>query len=50
MSSRNRLHILNSTVKLNENHNLHYSFVENDEDKDVVLVLLLEECGEQMFA
>ena len=34
----------------NENHNLHYSFVENDEDQDILLVLLLQECGEQMFA
>ena len=42
-----------SLLNIDENHNLHHSFVDNDEDQENVLVLLLQECDseteEQMF-
>ena len=37
-----------SLLNMDENHNLHHSFVENDdEDQESVLVLLLQECDSE---
>ena len=36
-----------SLLNTDENHNLHHSFVEDDEDQESVLVLLLQECDSE---
>ena len=36
-----------SLLNMDENHNLHHRFVEDDEDQESVLVLLLQECDSE---
>ena len=36
-----------SLLNMDENHNLHHSFVEDDEDQESVLVLLRQECDSE---